>query len=69
MILRSEDLKTEPFPKMVEGGMNTGQIPVGVKITHIPTGLYAICNSERSMHRNRDIALEKLERIVAGFSA
>jgi protein subunit release factor A len=66
-MLNPTDLKTESFPKQPEGGMQIGKMPVGVKITHIPTGLAVICNSERSMHLNRDIALAKLERLVLGF--
>jgi peptide chain release factor 2 len=41
------------------GGQQAG-VRCGVKITHIPTGLIAICETERSQHRNRQIAHDML---------
>lgn len=37
----------------------------GVCITHIPTGLKAECAGERSQHRNKTLAMEKLKQLVA----
>lgn len=36
----------------------------GVKIVHLATGIIVTCESERSQHKNRDIALEKLKEKV-----
>lgn len=33
----------------------------GVKITHVPSGISATCDAERSPHANRSIAMHKLE--------
>ena len=41
------------------GGQQAG-VRTGVKITHLPTGLIAICETERSQHRNRQIAHDML---------
>lgn len=37
----------------------------GVKITHKPTGIFVHCESERSQHANRKLALQELEAKLA----
>lgn len=61
------EIKIEPFPKPI-GGMSTGKIPVGVRITHIKSGLAAMSTTERTMLENREIALKKLEVLVSNFN-
>lgn len=39
-----------------------------VKITYLPTGYTVRCNSTRSQHKNKAIALEYIEQYVAGLS-
>lgn len=43
----------------------------GVMVTHIPTGAWAQCTSERSSHGNREIALQELlaNRVVIAYVA
>jgi peptide chain release factor 2 len=62
MEIDSNDLKVECYPNVVKG-MKVG-IPVGVKITHVPTGLSTICEEHRSQHKNRDEALRQLEALL-----
>jgi len=62
MKIDHNDLKVECYPNIVKG-MKAG-IPVGVKITHVPTGLYTICEEHRSQHKNRDEALRQLEALL-----
>ena len=56
-----KDLQIEPWPEPPAHGMITGTPPVGVKVTHLPTGAVATCDSERSQHLNRTAALAELE--------
>ena len=51
--LRVEALRDPP------GGQHVGS-RTGVRITHLPTGLIAECETERSQHRNRSIALDMI---------
>ena len=55
-------LKVEWYPPKTRGGMQTGSIPSGVKVTHLPTGEYAICEQHRSQSENRRAALEMLAK-------
>lgn len=52
------DLEVEvlQWPK---GGQHCGT-RTGVKVTHAPTGLVAIVETERSQHRNKEIAVEMI---------
>ena len=62
-MLKPEDIVVD-IANYPPRGMLVG-IPVGVKITHKPTGIVVTEDSERSQHRNREVALQKLEKLVA----
>ena len=53
------DLKIEAWSPRPPGGQQVG-VWTGVKITHLPTGLVAICDSDRSQHRNKQIAMDMI---------
>ena len=53
------DLLVETYQPHPPGGQHVG-VYRGVKITHLPTGLIAICDSERSQHRNKQVAMDML---------
>ena len=53
------DLLVEAWSPRPPGGQQVG-INTGVKITHLPTGLIAICDSHRSQHRNKKVAVDML---------
>lgn len=57
--LSLESLLIETYPKREQGGQVCGGGQTGVKITH-PSGLIAICDKERSQHKNRAIAMEMI---------
>jgi protein subunit release factor A len=60
-MINPENLKIETIDRTPKGGQHCGVIPRGVKATHLPTGLSASCECERSQMRNRNIALAMLE--------
>lgn len=55
------DLKIETNPSPKRHGQSAGVIPVGVTVTHIPSGLTASCVSLRSQMKNRDVAMAMIE--------
>ncbi|QFT31370.1 Peptide chain release factor 2 [Labrenzia sp. THAF82] len=59
--LEASALKTETFRSGGPGGQHQNTTDSGVRITHLPTGLTATSTDERSQHRNRQVALERLK--------
>jgi len=63
-MLKPDDIEGELWPPKPKGGMQTGQIPNGVKLRHIPTGNVAISVSQRSQHLNKERALLALALLI-----
>lgn len=64
MSLNPKDLIIKSWPPKPRKGMQTGEVPPGVQITHVPTGEQVIANHYRYQHLNRELALKELsERI------
>lgn len=51
----------EHYPTTKIGGQHVGKVSAGIKVTHKPSGLIAICDIERSQTKNRDIAIAMIE--------
>lgn len=59
MELKPEDLEVSMYPDTPRTGMQAGTVN-GIKLTHKPTGIVIIADTERSQHKNRNKALEQL---------
>ncbi|OGY27895.1 MAG: peptide chain release factor 1 [Candidatus Woykebacteria bacterium RBG_19FT_COMBO_43_10] len=62
--LDPKDLKVETYKASGHGGQNVQKVETAVRITHLPSGTTATCQSERSQFQNKERALSILRSRV-----
>ncbi len=57
-----KDVRVETFRSSGPGGQNVNKVASAVRVIHLPTGVTAEAQDQRSQHQNRSLAFERLKR-------
>ena len=61
---REKDIKFESMRASGPGGQHVNKSETAIRATHVPTGLTAIAQEERSQYLNKKLALSRLVQLI-----
>jgi peptide chain release factor len=61
---RAEDIRVDRLRASGPGGQHVNKTESAVRVTHMPTGLCAVSQEERSQHLNKKLAMARLQAMI-----
>ena len=65
MIISPKDIKIDTFRSSGPGGQNVNKVETAIRITHLPTGIVVVSQTQRSQSQNRERAMAILRAKLA----
>lgn len=62
MAIPDDEIEMDFFKSSGPGGQHKNVTESAVRVRHLPTGIVVVSAGSRSQHRNKELALEELER-------